>query len=218
MKVAIIFLDYFRKEHSRQALASIVKGGYPFDLFTIERKGISAALNEGLDKTKDYDAVVTCANDIEMPDNWLAEMVSYAKAIPNTGMVGIHCVEDKPHPIEVNGKLICQSFTAFGNVLMPRKAIDSIGYFNEDYDPYGMQDGDYAYRLNKSGFINYYIPHLSSNHIGADVGQISEYRQMKDAGLALSDEKWKRWTKHYDETENYTIFETQWYDSDIRID
>ena len=205
MKIAVIFLDYFRKQHSAEALESVNKGGYPFDLFIIQRRGISTALNEGLDNTTNYDAIITCANDIVMPNNWLYEMVTYANAIPETGMCGIHCVEDKPNAIERNGKMICPTFTAFGNVLIPRKAIDTIGYFNEDYDPYGMQDADFAYRLNKTGFINYYIPHLSSNHIGHDVGQNTEYRRMKDEGLAIADEKWKKWTKHYDETQNYYL-------------
>ena len=209
MKVAILFLDYLRHDHTKQALQSIAKAGYPFDLFTIRQKGIAKALNIGIDMTRDYDAVVTCANDIEMPDNWLHEMVIYSSNIPETGMCGIHCVETIEKIIEVNGLSIHPTFTAFGNILMPRKAIDSIGYYNEDYDPYGMQDGDYAYRLNKKGFINYYIPNMKSNHIGNDVGNGTDYRKMKDEGLALSGDKWKHWTTHYDETENYTIFQRQ---------
>jgi len=209
MKVAILFLDYLRHDHTKQALQSIAKAGYPFDLFTIRQKGIAKALNIGIDITRDYDAVVTCANDIEMPDNWLNEMVIYSGNIPETGMCGIHCVENIEKIIEINGMSIHPTFTAFGNILMPRKAIDAIGYYNEDYDPYGMQDGDYAYRLNKKGFINYYIPNMKSNHIGNDVGNGTEYRKMKDEGLALSDAKWKHWTSHYDETENYTIFQKQ---------
>jgi GT2 family glycosyltransferase len=209
MKVAILFLDYLRHEHTKEALKSISKAGHPFDLFTIQEKGIANALNIGIDKTREYDGVVSCANDIEMPDDWLAQMVKYSTQILNTGMCGIHCVETINKLIEINGLSIHPTFTAFGNILMPRKAIDTIGYYNEDYDPYGMQDGDYAYRLNKKGFINYYIPNLKSNHIGNDVGNGTEYRKMKDDGLALSDEKWNYWTKKYDESENYTIFEKQ---------
>jgi len=209
MKVAILFLDYLRHDHTKQALQSIAKAGYPFDLFTIRQKGIAKALNIGIDMTRNYDAVVTCANDIEMPDNWLHEMVIYSSNIPETGMCGIHCVESIEKIIEVNGMSIHPTFTAFGNILMPRKAIDAIGYYNEDYDPYGMQDGDYAYRLNKKGFINYYIPNMKSNHIGNDVGNGTDYRKMKDEGLALSGGKWQHWTTHYDETENYTIFQRQ---------
>lgn len=205
MKVAIIFLDYLRHDHTNQALHSIANAGYQFDMFTINRLGIASAINEGIEKTKDYDAIVTCSNDIEMPDNWLQRMVEVSSAIENTGMCGIHCVESKGELSHINGYAIHQNFTAFGNVLIPRKAIDTIGKFNEDYDPYGMQDADYAYRLNKTGFTNYYISGLTSNHIGHDVGSQSDYRKMKDEGLALSDAKWQKWIKHYDETKNYYL-------------
>jgi GT2 family glycosyltransferase len=209
MKVAIIFLDYFRHEHTKQALRSVSNAGYPFDLFTIQEKGIAKAINKGINLTKEYDAVVTCANDIEMPDNWLFEMVKYSKAINNTGMCGIHCVESINTLIEINGLSVHPTFTAFGNVLIPRKVIDKVGYFNEDYDPYGRQDADFAYRLNKLGYINYYIPNMQSNHIGHDVGNGTEYRKMKDEGLSLSEEKWNYWCNYYDTTQDYTIFQKQ---------
>ena len=38
MKVAVIFLDYLRHQHTKQALQSISNAGYPFDLFTIQKK------------------------------------------------------------------------------------------------------------------------------------------------------------------------------------
>jgi len=209
MKVAIIFLDYHRHDFRKEALRSIANAGYPFDLFTIQKKGIATALNDGIDKTRNYDAIVTCANDIAMPDNWLHEMVIYAENIKESGMIGIHCVESLPDITEVNGFKIHKIFTAFGNVMITRKAIDAIGYFNEEHDPYGMQDADFAFRLNKSGFINYYIPNLKSNHIGNDIGQQSDYRRMKDEGLIKAESIYNESCYNYDKQENYTIFERQ---------
>lgn len=205
MKVAVIFLDYQRHQHTKESLQSIANAGYQFDLFTINKKGIAAALNEGLEKTKNYDAIVTCANDIKMPENWLQRMVAIVSDIPNTGMCGIHCVEGLNPATELNGHSVHLTFTSFGNALIPRKSIDTIGKFNEDYDPYGMQDADYAFRLNATGFVNYYIAGLTANHIGHDVGEQSDYRKMKDEGLAVSNEKWDKWTKYYNETKNYAI-------------
>lgn len=203
MKVAIIFLDYARHEHTRQTLESIARSGYPFDLFTIQEKGIAKAINIGIDKTLEYDSIVTCANDILMPDNWLLKMVDIVSHIPDTGMCGIHCVESQGTPIHINDRLIMQTYTPFGNVMITRSAINKIGYFNEDYDPYGMQDADYAHRLISTGFINYYLHNESANHIGHDVGSGTEYRKMKDDGLALSIEKWNYWTKKYEQEQSY---------------
>jgi len=201
MKVLIIFLDYLRHDFTKQSLKSIADAGYPFDMITIDKKGIASAINDGIDHAKKngYDAIVTCANDIQLPNDWLKNMVHYTQTIPNTGMCGIHCVESLENQTEVNGLMVHPTYTAFGDVLIPMKVIEDIGYMNEDYDPYGMQDGDYAMRMNNSGYFNYYIPNLKQEHIGNDVGQQSEYRLMKDQGLSLSNDKWNYWSKYYAE-------------------
>jgi GT2 family glycosyltransferase len=201
MKILVIFLDYLRHDFTKQTLKSIADAGYPFDMITIDKKGIASAINDGIDyaKKNGHDAIVTCANDIQLPNDWLKHMVHYAQTIPNTGMCGIHCVESLEDQTEMNGLMVHHAKIAFGNVLITMKAIEDIGYMNEDYDPYGMQDSDYGLRLNNSGYFNYYIPNLKAEHIGHDVGNGTEYRKMKDEGLALCDQKWYYWTKHYSE-------------------
>lgn len=206
MKVNVIFLDYERHQFTTEVRqTNFNNAGYPFDHITIDLKGISAAINKGIQASKGYDAVVTMANDILMPQNWLLNMVTAAKSIPNTGMCGIHCVEGLEPVKVINGQMIHINFTAFGNVLIPMTAINQIGYFNPDYDVYSMNDADYAYRLNNSGYINYYLHGLKSIHLGHDVGQPSDYRRMKDEGLASGPEKYGKWTRHYDETGNYYV-------------
>jgi|GEM_PF-2271523 len=183
-------------------------GSYRFE----ENKGISAAINAGIRmaKTEGCDAVVTLANDIMMPDGWLAAMVSAAGAIERTGMVGIHCVETLPPIEELDGVTVHPTFAPFGNTLITMEAIRAVGMFNEDFDPYGMQDTDFGYRTTMAGFRNYYLPHLQSEHIGHDVGQDSEYRRMKDEGLSKAGQIWADAQSRYDETGNYTIFYPEW--------
>lgn len=211
MKVNIIFLDYLRHDFSDKVWATNSQNaGYPFDFVRIDRQGIAAAINEGIALSKDYDAIVTMANDILMPQDWLKKMVSAAEAIPQTGMAGIHCVEGVGEHCTLNGVDISISFTAFGNVLIPMKAIKEVGGFNTEYDPYGMQDADFAYRLNAKGYLNYYITGVKSEHIGHDVGNGTPYRKMKDEGLSKAPEIWTRLTKQYDESGNYTANMIEW--------
>lgn len=206
MKVKVIFLDYDRHQFTDQVKQrNFNNAGYPFDYIVVDMKGISAALNKGIQASRQYDAVVTMANDILMPDNWLLHMVTAAKAIPNTGMCGIHCVEGLEPMTEINGQKVHVNFTAFGNVLIPMTAINRVGFFNTDFDPYSMNDADYAYRLNNTGHVNYYLHGLKSEHLGHDVGQPTDYRRMKDEGLDRSGEVWERWTKYYEDSGNYTI-------------
>lgn len=210
MIVNLLFLDYHRKQFTEQVLQqNLNNAGYPFGHIVIDQKGIAAAINSGIAQSQGYDAVVTLANDILMPDNWLKAMVLATMAIPNTGMCGIHCVEGLGDTETINGVTVHRSYTAFGNVLIPMAAIRKVGYFNTDYDPYGMQDADYAHRLLNTGHINYYLHGLKSQHLGHDVGQPSDYRRMKDEGLALAGDKWGKWTKHYEEN-GYTLNYPEW--------
>ena len=151
MKVAIIFLDYKRHEFTKKTMSeNLTNCGYDYVFIYINKLGVSAALNEGIRKAKEWnvDAIITMANDILMPFNWLYEMVRYLKVIHNTGMCGIHCVENEPKElISINNVEIEKTFVPFGNVIIPMDAINHVGGFNEEYDPYGMQDRDMAYRL-----------------------------------------------------------------------
>jgi len=85
---------------------------------------------------------------------------------------------------------------------LTKQGFDAVGYFNTDHDPYGMQDSDYSYRLHKAGFLNYYIHGMNSTHVGADVGNGSEYRKMKDESLNLLWRKGEQWLEYYKNTGN----------------
>lgn len=177
-----------------------VLGSYPFTrAFHVEQNlGVSAGLNLGIHFAIEdgADAVVTMANDILMPDNWLLNMARYASAIPETGTVGIHCVEQLGGVIRINGLNAHKAEVAFGNVLIPKRTIEEIGFYNTNFDPYGVQDADYAFRATQKGLVHYYIPDLSSIHIGHDVGNGTEYRKMKDESLEKvwkRAEQWRHW-------------------------
>jgi GT2 family glycosyltransferase len=211
MNVQIILLDYDRHDYTQRVKdVNFNNAGYPFDFTIVDMKGISKAINYGIFQSRTYDAVVTMANDILMPNSWLERMVQAMITIPNSGMIGIHTVESISEPTTINGLQVHIQEAAFGNVLIPMKAIDKIGYFNEAYDPYGMQDRDYSYRLQMTGHLNYYLSGLRAEHIGHDVGQDTPYRKMKDEGLSKCDYLWARETGKYQEENNYTIYQTEW--------
>jgi GT2 family glycosyltransferase len=211
MNINIILLDYDRHDYTQRVKdVNFNNAGYPFDFTIVDMKGISRALNHGIFQSRTYDAVVTMANDILMPNSWLERMVQAMITIPNSGMIGIHTVESISEPTTINGLQVHIQEAAFGNVLIPMKAIDKIGYFNEAYDPYGMQDRDYSYRLQMTGHLNYYLSGLRAEHIGHDVGQDTPYRKMKDEGLSKCDYLWARETGKYQEENNYTIYQTEW--------
>jgi GT2 family glycosyltransferase len=168
---------------------------YPFTGYDLSKtkRGIGAGVNAGLRMTQDYDGVCLLANDILLPQNWLSNWVMFAKRVSKTGIIGIHCVEELP-PL-VDG--VHKTHTPFGDNFITRELIDAIGGYNEAYDPYGMQDRDFAERATIAGFTNYYLPDLKSEHIGHDVGNGTEYRAMKDASLQRAQAVWEKYQPIY---------------------
>lgn len=213
MTTGAIYLDYNTRPNSELAYNSVADETYR--LLEVREVGIAYAINYGLNfffEEAKVDNVVICANDIIMPKGWLFWMEDALKYIQNTGAIAIHTVEKLPDVEVVNNYRIRPSWGVFGNTLITRAAFERVGYFNEDHDPYGMQDSDYCYRLHKAGFINYYLADLSAQHIGHDVGENTPYRKMKDDGLAVAGQKFNQWQKIYDAGHLYLP-----YDQSIEI-
>ena len=205
-----IFLNYQRKEYSERAVQSL--DVCITELHVIERFGISAAINEGLKywfEDNNAEAVYICANDIEMPAGYRERINEALQAIPETGIIAVHCVESLPAKQIVNGLKIHPAWGVFGNYLLTRKAFDVVGYWNTDHDPYGMNDSDYCYRLHKAGFLNYYLHGLQANHLGNDVGEKTDYRLMKDKGLSKAGETFAKWQQVYDKGQLYLPYEQE---------
>ena len=214
MKVAVILLTLNRNDLTQRVIdQNFFNSGYNADCYLIDngseqvnfkypftgydlskiKRGIGAGVNAGLRMTKDYDGVCLLANDILLPQNWLSNWVMFAKRVSKTGIIGIHCVEELP-PL-VDG--VHKTHVPFGNNFITRELIDTIGGYNTEYDPYGMQDRDYAERAVIAGFTNYYIPDLRSEHIGHDVGNGTDYRAMKDASLQKAQAIWEKYQPIY---------------------
>ncbi len=213
MKILIALLDYDRDEYTQRTVQhNIETAAYDnYELRTYKVKGISKAINTAFeDSNGKFKAIVTMANDILMPLGWLEKMVQCATDIDNSGVIAAHTVEKKHQPVGYGNHVIYPDRFVFGNAMYTQRLIENVGHFNEDYDPYGMQDSDYCLRAHMNGFINYYIDIPTSEHIGHDVGQDTEYRRMKDAGLTKCPDKWMRWTARYERNQDYRVFYTNY--------
>ena len=215
MNIAVILLTLNRNDLTKRVIDQNFKNsGYnadcylvdngsdqvPYELYdwancnvSTKKRGIAAGVNAGLKMTKGYDGVCILANDILLPTNWLQNWVMFSQRVSKTGIIGIHCVEELP-PLQDG---VHKTHTPFGNNFLTRELIDTIGGYNIEYDPYGMQDRDYAERATIAGFTNYYIPDLRSEHIGHDVGNGTEYRAMKDESLQRAQSVWEKYQPIY---------------------
>lgn len=164
-------------------------------------EGVARTINQLILRSRG-EFVVQLGNDYDMPMFWLQELVAYAKTIPKTGMVGMAW-----NPKHRTGKLVAENDDAypayhadinkpiFGVKLMTREMLETVGAFDENFHPYGMEDTDYHQRACLAGFRNYYTPALS-HHLGNDGGSLSPYRLMKNESLKKAQEyystKWSR--------------------------
>lgn len=155
-------------------------------------QGIAPAYN-GLMKLaydKGYDYIMTMANDILEPNNWLIARIEAAEKVDNTGVVAIPCNGAHRYPTdEINGVTIEQG-QVIGNYLITRKAIDTVGYWNTRYGIYGPIDLDYCDRLRKAGLRTYYITGYDSKHIGEWKEDADEYQAAKKKSLNASWQKY----------------------------
>lgn len=121
--------------------------------------------------------------DIELPAHWLAKLVEANRAIPESGLASIHCVLCFWPPRAINGIIVHPGDEVFGVKFFHRRLLDKVGWFCEDYVPYGVEDADYNLRCRETGLLNYYVDGMSANHLGGDCGDGGPYRRMKDESL-----------------------------------
>lgn len=225
--VSVLLLTINRFQLTKEISShNLTRANYPFELLVLDNGSTQPELINFIDslnpavfiKSKSNQGVAKglnvlmklakgthffhMANDILLPQNWLRELMVWYENVPNAGMAGIHCVETL-HPLNEHG--VHAGWNVFGSSMISRQVVEMIGYYNEDYNPYGLEDSDYHWRLNKSGFVNFYIPGMTSEHRAHDVGEQSEYRKMKDESLAKNLQLFSDNINRMDATGNYYI-------------
>jgi GT2 family glycosyltransferase len=169
-----------------------------------KNEGVACAFNQlYLRSTGEY--IVLLGNDIEMPSNWLSEMIRYSDSIPDSGIIGISWGHSSVPPLSYKHDIFAHWVTkeksrVFGTWLIRRAVIEKIGFFFDGYGVYSLEDTDYNERVNMSGFNSCYIPNMRSNHVVHDVGSNTEYRKMKDASMIVNskifDERFQKFLKN----------------------
>jgi GT2 family glycosyltransferase len=229
--VSLVLLTIDRYEMTRDVLdQNLARAGYPFELLVAdngsqdrrvidyiqslgpavhilnrENKGVARMLNV-LYKLSQGQYICTLAPDIRMPDQWLARLVETYQRVPNAGAASFHCVESPGVPTEVApGVVVDLAGNIFGPMFISRRVLDWVGYYNEMFNPYGMEDADYHARLAMAGLVSFYIHGDRCEHLGHDWGEDSDYRRGKDKALAASAAKWGTNLEAYRRTGRYHI-------------
>ncbi len=159
----ITVVDNGSEAELRSHLVEFKKQGIIDNLFLLPNNyGISCAANIGW-KMVDAPYYMKLDNDMLcMRPDWADTLFSQWKyGEPYSTLGGAPTMETltrEPGTIETPlGPLgICPTNLCGQAIIIPKTVSDMLGYWSEDYDLYGAEDGDYGLRMRAIGFPQYY--------------------------------------------------------------
>jgi glycosyltransferase involved in cell wall biosynthesis len=150
--------------------------------------GVAGAFNDMLHEAyeRGFDFFILMGNDIFNDPGWAKAMADTWFGVVNSGLVALDwgCGANPKIPKQIAGHDLMVCSGVFGVTGFGRHILDTVGYFCTDYWPYGFEDGDLNTRVQIAGFVSYYLTTHKSKHAGADVGQKTPYRKIKDDAMS----------------------------------
>jgi GT2 family glycosyltransferase len=100
-----------------------------------------------------------CKRSFPTPAVAIPRMLGLSRLFPNSKLFGKYNLtyldENKTYEVDA----ICGAF-----MFIPKKVLDEVGLFDEDYFMYG-EDLDLCYRINKKGYKIFYYPEVTTIHL-----------------------------------------------------
>ncbi|MCF7862344.1 radical SAM protein [Candidatus Woesearchaeota archaeon] len=129
-----------------------------FDHVAFNRNiGYAKAINRLISRSRKELIIAIDDDFIIRTDNWI-NIIRKVSCSKNVGLIGVKCEERPLKKAVVNGMNIevpgiddCPPTIGGWCIAIPRRTFNELGYFNEGFTPYGIEDADYGLRnlLNK---------------------------------------------------------------------
>jgi Glycosyl transferase family 2 len=148
-------------------------------------EGVARSLNQMILRSK-ADLFFFMPNDFELPQDWLKTMVETVEVVEKSGIIGFLGQDLILPKMYVNGKTVysghdqpgLEESLVLGAIGFTRTLINTIGYFCEEYHPFGWEDADFCFRAKIAGFFNYLVD-AESNHMGVGEHNSETYHLIK---------------------------------------
>lgn len=142
-------------------------------VFNSENLGVASGKNQGLVLSKG-DPIVQIDPGTLLPETWFQKALEIL-SLPRVGIVCVPVEEELQQVLNIDGiEVGIKPESISGCWVIPRKTIEIVGHFCEEYKPYGWEDSDYGMRVMLSGLLNTYVPRLRCIHLGKEKGLDSE--------------------------------------------
>ncbi len=184
--------DLLRQLQSRGLIHSLI--------LNEKNRGVAYAANQGWAAGSKLH-YMKVDNDIEFAkEGWLRDLVGACDRLPDVGAIGYN-FESRSYDLHtVDGIAVRRTDGNVGGaaVMIPERAHRLVGFWCEDYFPYGEEDLDMHVRLRLSGLRSYYMPdenvglHLPEGKASPliDFGRSSAFEE-GDPGYRAAKDHWR---------------------------
>jgi len=148
-------VDNNSSDGSREYLVSLFEAGVIDRLFLCKYNvGVAVAANLGW-AAVDTPYYVKLDNDVELlRADWLSNLIELSTQAPGTGSMGYYIEEQRDE--SSRGSFFDVSRSVGSCILISREVHKRLGFWNEDYGLYGIEDSDFATRVAAAGLKNRY--------------------------------------------------------------
>ena len=151
-------VDNNSRDGSREYLISLYESGAIDRLFLCKYNvGVSVAANLGW-AAVDTPYYVKLDNDVELlRSDWLNNLIELSIRAPGTGSIGYYIEAQRDESSQ--GPFFDVPRSVGSCILISREAHERLGFWNEDYGLYGMEDSDFGTRVGAAGLKSRYASH-----------------------------------------------------------
>jgi GT2 family glycosyltransferase len=194
----LTIVDNNSKDGTVEYLKDLYHQGKIKNLILLEQNlGVATAANLAW-QMEDTELYVKFDNDMQaLLSTWLSALVRVIENVHKVGILGYNFKDKKTSLEVIRGFTLRKSYSIGGGVvIIPRRTKDKIGYWREDYGPYGQEDGDYSLRVNASGMLCAYLPDTEAIN-NMQMSEEIEYRNFKDDWAGKSRQSFLNNWKNY---------------------
>lgn len=156
VKYILTVVDNNSSDGSQEYLKALLDSNIIDNLFICKHNvGVSIASNLGW-ASVDTPFYVKLDNDVELlRSDWLSNMLSLSMMAENVGTIGYY-IENQRKESE-SGAYFPVERSVGSCILISKEVHELLGFWNEDYGLYGIEDSDFGTRVIKAGLKNYYV-------------------------------------------------------------
>lgn len=186
LKFCLNVIDNNSSDETPYVLADLKKKNLIHNYVRFNKNmGPSCSTNYGWD-LQPADYYIRMDNDIVIQrKGWLLDFITLMQKYPDLSLLSfpIFNKEKDYSPVTLNGfdRILFKSESHPGGLFCITDSVfKTLGYWNEEYGSFGVEDGDYTLRIDLSDMIRAYFPDFSwGEHIGHGDGNIDGYGKYK---------------------------------------